>query len=417
MHAKSEHFDIIIVGGSLSGASLACALINPANTQKNQAFRIAVIDQSPLCNQSNQSSNQTNQHQQSQSQIQQNYLNARALALSHTSIEYLKTLKIWQALNFAASPIFSVHISKQNRWGITRITAAEQNLTELGFVVSMDALNDVLNAALIPTPNLKIFRPNHIIKLERQNQNIWSLTLDSNQTITARLLVAADGTHSYLKKTLGIDSNTKDYFQKALVVNLELNQSHQGIAFERFTDNGSIAFLPFGEKRAKCVWILPNAEIKPLESLEQCPDQELLEKIQNTFGYQLGRFEKLGTRTFYPLKAVHAQSLYDDGLVLIGNAANTLHPIAAQGFNLVLRDIAVLAEQLKLAQQLQQDIGSIKVLKNYLDLRKTDHERIKQFTNHLAEPHRWQWLGLLACEFLPMVKKAIAKRGLGIELG
>lgn len=407
MHKKEEHFDIIIVGGGLAGASLASAL-------KDKPFKIALIDQTPLV--------QTSENSKTE---QTNALDARALALSHTSIEILKALQIWQTASQTASPLLEVHISKAGHFGVTRITAAEQGLSELGFVVSADNLNHTLNTGLTSISNLKIFRPDHIVKMCRQEHSEdkggeqtdkWVINLNSMQSITGRLIVAADGTESYIRKTLGMDAVKKAYYQTALVVNLELNQSHQGIAYERFTDNGSIAFLPFGERRVKCVWVQPSSTIKEIKNVEQYSDEKLLTKIQEAFGYQLGRFIKLGHRTFYPLSSSFAQSLYDDGVVLIGNAANTLHPVVAQGFNLGLRDVATLAEHIILAKQLNEDFGSITVLKQYAESRKPDHQRIRQFTDSIAEPNAFQWLGILACEWLPFVKNAIAKRGLGISL-
>ncbi len=373
-------FDIVIVGGGLVGASLACAL-------KNQALKIALIDKSPL-----------------NSEPLHNF-NSRALALSLPSIECLKMLDVWPKVCENASVIKAIHVSKQGHFGVTKIGALEYRLPALGYVVKADDLNQVVETL----PDVRLFRPAEILKVEKIDQG-WAIQLSNQKKLNTQLLVAADGAESILREQQGIEIKTKDYEQTAIVVNIALNQSHQGIAYERFLEKGSIAMLPFGENFVKCVYIVPNNQV---ETLKTQSDDLFFENIQYQFGHRLGFFKELGSRIFYPLKKVYAEALYAEQFVLIGNAANTVHPIAAQGFNLGLRDAATLAEMLVQAKNTQQYIGSVEVLRNYATCRRDDHQVIRYFTDSLAEPHVFQWLGILASEWVSPFKRRIAERGLG----
>lgn len=377
-------FDIAIVGGGLVGASLARAL-------KNQGFKIAIIDKNPHPINS------------------QNNADARALALSISSIDCLKMLGVWQKVSENASAIQTVHVSKKGCFGISKIGASDYQLSALGYVVSADDLNVVLNQMVETLSDLTIFRPEEIIALEKKEQG-WAITLNNKIKINAKLLVAADGAESMVRKHQGIDVKVKDYQQTAIVVNVALNQPHQNIAYERFLENGSIAMLPFGQNRVKCVLVVPNDQF---EILKAQSDKEFLETIQNQFGHRLGFFTELNKRTFYPLKNICSETLYDDRLVLIGNAANTLHPVAAQGFNLGLRDAATLAEILVEAKKTNQVFSSITALSVYANRRTNDHHAIRYFTDSLAEPHVFQWLGVVASEWVTPFKRMIAERGLG----
>jgi 2-octaprenyl-6-methoxyphenol hydroxylase len=377
-------FDVIIVGGGLVGASLACAL-------KNQAFKIALIDKSSL--------NAKPHHN----------FDARALALSLPSIECLQMLDVWPKICGSASIIKIVHVSKQGYFGVTKIRASEHQLSALGYVVNADDLNNALNQVVETLPHVTLFRPEEIVKVEKMEQG-WSIQLSNQKKLHAKILVGADGSESPLRKQQGIEVKVQDYQQTAIVANIALNQSHQSVAYERFLENGSIAMLPCGENCVKCVWIIPSHQ---LGTLEIQSDNAFLAIIQREFGNRLGFFTQLGKRVFYPLKNICAETLYSDRFVLIGNAANTVHPIAAQGFNLGLRDAATLAEMLVQAQNANQDIGSVEVLRCYADRRINDHQAIRYFTDSLAEPHVFQWLGILASEWVTPFKRRVAERGLG----
>ena len=191
---------------------------------------------------------------------------------------------------------------------------------------------------------------------------------------------------------------------------MQLEGSHKNKAFERFLSDGSIALLPFGENQVKCVWVVPEDKIEAVKSLS---DFEFLKKIQEQFGFRVGRFMQMGRRVYYPLRTVYADNVYADRVVLIGNAANSLHPIAAQGFNLGLRDVATLAALLQKARIEQQDIGGIDVLRQFAEGRYEDHEATRKFSEQLIEPSILHWFGILATVWMLPFKRKIALQGLG----
>ncbi len=377
--------DLAIVGGGLVGASLACAL-------DRQNIRVVLIDKinvlpRPLP------------------------LESRALALSWSTIQCLKALTIWPRVEAIATSLRQIHVSKRGYFGFTTLKAAENQLPSLGSVVDAAEFNHILNETLTTVSNLTIFRPDEILQFDYQESG-WTLQLKSQQTVSCRLLVAADGAGSVVRQHQGIEVIKNDHRQTAIVANLELDQAHEDQAFERFTKEGSIAMLPFGREgnRVKSVWAVPTEKSR---MLAETADSEFLALLQANFGYHLGRFRSVGKRDYYPLCTQSAQSIYDHRLVLVGNAANTLHPIAAQGFNLGLRDVATLAEQVVLAIQSGEDIGSIEVLRAYANARIQDHQTIRQLTAQLAKPKLLQWFGIMACQGLRPVKRWIMEKGLG----
>ncbi len=379
-------FDITIVGCGLVGATLACAL-------QDQNIKILLIDKLPL---------QTN--------LAKN-LDARALCLTNPSVKCFKMLKIWPELVLDAAEIMEVQTTKQGYCGRSSIKAKDKGLSAMGYVVNADDLNMILNQKVMRIKNITIERPQQISHLEKKGLT-WEITFESQKKFTTSLLVAADGADSLLRKHQGIGIKVVDHQQTAFVSNVECQQFHQYVAYERFTRNGSIAILPFGQKmhQVKCVWVVPNTEVERINALSET---DYLNHIQECFGHRLGRFRQSSKRVIFPLRTIAAETLYGDRLVLIGNAANTLHPIAAQGFNLGLRDAALLAEMLVSARHNNQDLGAYDLLRGYADKRKEDHQSIRQLSMRLAEPSIWQWFGITATEWLPPFKHFITQWGLG----
>ncbi len=376
------NFDIIISGRGLVGASLACCL-------KNQNLKIAIIDKflPALLGKKN----------------------ARALALSPPSIKCLEMIDVWPKIAQEASAIVKVHVSKQKHFGVTEISAAQFKLPALGAVIDADILNHALLETLSSLPNVTSFCPDEIIGLS-QSKDECSMQLSSGQHLTAKLLVAAEGAVSSLRKKAGIGVKVSEHEQSAIVANVQFEQPHQGVAFERFTENGSLALLPLQMGGMKCVWIVANPQLHHSLSLEK---ESFLKKIQEIFGFRLGTLLSVGERVCYPLRTVVADALYSDRLVLIGNSANNLHPIAAQGFNLGLRDAAILAEKIVDILAKDEEIGTIQFLQGYAKARENDHHQVRQGTQRLLEPSALQSLGILASEYFPALKHKIGGWGLG----
>jgi 2-octaprenyl-6-methoxyphenol hydroxylase len=374
-------FDVIIVGNGLVGATLACAL--------GRDCRVAVIDQKDL------PSSKT-------------IASTKALALAWPSITCLKSLGVWPLIESFFSPIFKVHISKQQRFGRAILAAKDRSLPFLGGVVDSNILNQALVDTAKTLKNVEFFQPDAIEAAEKTKAG-FSLSLQSKTRLSAPLLVASDGTHSLLRKQQGIHHQTRDHQQIAIVAAVTLRHEQLGMAFEHFLDHGAIALLPSGQKTLKSVWVSAK---DAGEKLMQCSDVDYLSALQAQFGYRLGHFHHLGSRFSYPLQSVVAESLYQHRFVLIGNAANTLHPIAAQGFNLGLRDAAFLAEVVIKAQQAKEDIGSIPVLCAYAKTREIDHQQTRQFLGLLTEFHQAQTWGILG-GLVPGLKEWVIAQSLG----
>lgn len=375
-----SEFDLAIIGGGLVGASLAHALAD-------SRLKIAMIDQLPA------------------ESLYSPVLDNRGLALAYNTAQILAKLNIWHKLLAQVYPINTVHVSEQGSFGFTKLTADKLNLPALGYVVSASSLGAALIADL--PSNISIIRPANIIDLIYK-QNNWQLTLN-NQQITAKILVAADGTNSILHNKLQIPVASKNFQHSAIVCNVYTSQAENTIAYERFTSDGVLAFLPFGKNKLKCVWTVDNNLVNNLINLS---DIDFLNKLQSSIGFRLGRLISIDKPVVFPIKQSQASIIYRNNAVLIGNAANTLHPVAAQGFNLGVRDVVVLANLLKQNADLN----------NYPALRDKDHTTTQNNTNRLVEIFNSKSLfiksarrcGLLATQFLPILNTHITAQGVGL---
>lgn len=303
--------DVVIVGGGLVGASLACALSHTKLT-------VALIDSTVVSTQSD----------------------PRLIALNYHSVSFFKKIGIWEKLAPYATPIKTVHVSHRGHFGKAEMHATDLNLSELGFLVPAKYINTVLYASI---PTTILLAPATLTNLE-QHSEYASLTIhtaEGQQTLQTQLVVAADGTHSTVRELLQIPSTTFDYQQKAIVTMTELNRHHCNIAYERFTHSGAIAMLPLAGNQVATIWT--DAD-KTIDGLLAMDDEAFLATLQNHFGYRLGRLCQIQQRFVFPLKRVIAAQQIVQRTILIGNAAHTIHPIAAQGLNLALLEIAELAE-------------------------------------------------------------------------
>lgn len=385
---NQEQFDVVIVGGGLVGASLACVL-------KSYSVKIALIDKTE------------------KDISQESILNARAIALSHTSQQFFLSIDLWQAFIPHIVPIVEVHVSKKGFFGVTKLN---NNSKPIGYVISADILSKMINERLeckTVESSVTIYRPDEISNLKQINDN-WHIELSSGKTLTSPLLIGSDGSDSFVRKCQGININSHDYQQTAITANIKLSQSHKNIAYERFTDSGPIAILPFGENCVKCVLVTSTVQAKKIMENEE---YQFLNHCQSLFGYRLGKWLDCGKRSAYPLRSYYSEAIYGERMVLIGNAANTVHPVAAQGLNLGLRDVAFLAELIITAKNNKQDIGSSDLLQTYFKLRTLDHHRTRFFTHQLATQKTILLLGILGCEWIEPLKNKIIEGGMGKQPG
>lgn len=312
--------DIAIVGGGLAGASLAVALAP-------LGFDIKVIEAV------------------AHRAAEQPSYDDRTLALSHSSCRILSGIGLWDKLEADVTPIRKIYITELARPGRVVLDSAELGLTEFGNVVEARRFGAAVVKQLKKTDNIELISPASVTDIVIGG-SITSLHLETagaNKVLEARLVVAADGANSFIREHLQIPTKTRDYGQTAIICNVTPEKSHDGRAFECLTETGPFAVLPHTGQRCGLVWSVATADAAEILDLD---DEAFLTRAQTRFGKQLGAFKKVGQRSAYPLKLVRASEDVRERLVILGNAAHAIHPIGAQGFNLALRDAAVLAEVL-----------------------------------------------------------------------
>jgi len=339
--------------------------------------------------------------------------------LSNGSRRILETLGIWPAVAADATPIARVHVSDQGHFGFARIDAAEQGLPSLGHVVSNRSLGSALWSALADRGDVRVFCPARVARVEAGEQSI-ELILEAASgekpiSIDARLVVAADGIESAVRRAFGVEADVRDYHQTAVITTVLPSKFHHHVAYERFTSSGPLALLPLADGRCTLVLTLTRDLVERAMSWS---DAEFLAEVQRRFGFRLGRFLKVGRRFAYPLSLSRSRKTSAGRCVIVGNAAQGLHPVAGMGFNLGLRDAASLAE---LIADTQADPGSATLTGAYDDWRAADRREIIGFTDGLvrlfsatSRPVRHlRNLGLLAFDLLPPAKAALSSLSTG----
>ena len=397
-----KNYDIIIAGGGMAGATAAIAL-------SKLKYNIALVepiqpelDTSPSFDQ-------------------------RAVALSAASISIFNTLGIWEKIEKLAEPISHIHISDQGHFGFTRLKAEDYGVEALGQVIPLDEAGPILWKILSEIKNIDLICPAKISEIdsaENQSQtNKITVTLNEEskeQKLTAKLMLAADGTFSSIANLAGIETKRTSYDQHAVIANIATELPHNNRAFERFTKNGPLALLPLTQNRMSLVWCQRE---KSLDRIMNYDDQQFIEELQKEFGFRLGQITKVGSRFQYPLSLHLPEKIYQGRTLLLGNAAHTLHPIAGQGFNIGLRDIAALYDSVQQAIKEEQDIGSKNFLQGFQEKTQGDKELTVNATDFLARIFTSEFLpvvvarnkGLCLLNKIPFVKKQLANAAMGFH--
>ena len=400
--ASIDTFDVLIAGGGLVGGSLAVAL---ARTD----LRVALVEAFEPDN-----------------DLQPSF-DDRTIALSHGSCNILRQLGTWELLADSVWPIRQIHISEARQFGTALIDAAEQGIAELGYVIKSRTLGQGLWQQIEQLENLTVLCPARVTGSSVDSGNgVRAIEIEgqsARQTINARLLIVADGARSKLREALGVGATEHDYRQSAIVANVQIAQHYAGHrAYERFTAAGPLALLPGKNGLYTVVMARPSAAIAELMDMR---DEHFLQLVQEAFGFRLGRLRRIGQRYCYPLALTKADALIAERAVMIGNAAHGLHPVAGQGFNLGLRDVATLAELLVDAQRTdgaEFDAGSAKLLDLYLAWRGDDQRKVVAFTDGLirffALPGKTlaagRGLGLTMFDVFPAGKRELARQTMGL---
>jgi 2-octaprenyl-6-methoxyphenol hydroxylase len=330
---------------------------------------------------------------------------------------------LWPDIVATATPIRHVHVSDKGRFGFSHIDAEEQKVEALGYVVINRVLGEVLHASLADVELTDWICPARITGVRLSDDSALSTveTGDGVRQLESRLLIAADGARSAVRDMMGISASYVDYEQRAVVGNVMPEQAIANRAFERFTDDGPLAILPIADGRAAFVWTLPPAQADEVMALD---DTEFTEALQQAFGTRLGGFFRVGKRVAYPLFLSKANGLVSRRSVLVGNAAHGLHPVAAQGFNLGLRDVAALGDCIADSRGADGSVdpGSPAVLDEYLRWRRSDQSKLVYFTDSLVRlfgrntpPVRVaRNIGMLGFDLIPGVRSLFARHTMGL---
>lgn len=350
----------------------------------------------------------------------------RSTALSRSTQRMFEAMNLWPDVVAASTPIRRIHVSDKGRFGFSHIDAKEQRVEALGYVVINRVLGDVLQSALTENACIDVLCPARITDINLMPDNATAIVeVESGETraIDCRLLVAADGANSKVRDCMGIAASQRCYGQHAVIGNLLPERAIDNVAYERFTDRGPLALLPVADNRAAFIWTLSDNDASDVLELD---DDAFIDELQLAFGNRLGRFSRIGKRASYPLTLSKALRLTATRSVVVGNAAHSLHPVAAQGFNLGLRDVAALCDSI--ADVCEQgdantgDIGSTELLARYAKWRQHDQRNLVRFTDGLvrlfgsnARPVRLlRDIGMLGFDLIPGVRSEFAKQTMGL---
>ena len=397
MSADVEDFDVIVSGGGLVGASLAVALAP-------LGIRIALVEAVPFAS------------------AAQPSFDDRTIALSRSSRRILDGIGAWGDIDERACAIRTIHVSQRGGFGSAVIDAREQGVTELGHVVASRALGAALWRKLDATPGISVFCPGGLdTPREVDGRMVANLSASGQKRpLAGRLLVIADGARSALREAVGIPAGERSYGQTAIVGNVSVSEpGTPGTAWERFTPDGPLALLPFRDDRF--VFVLARSP-DDADAAMKLDDARFLGLLQTEFGHRLGRFTRLGKRSTYPLALVRADRVTAPRVVVVGNAAHGLHPVAGQGYNLGLRDVATIAEIVADEVRMGRDPGSPGALARYAEWRRRDQRNVVAFTDglirlfgiRLRSMSAARGIGLALFDATPVAKRTLARQTMGM---
>lgn len=417
--ANAQTYDVLIVGGGMVGASLAVAL-QPLNIKVGmvEAFEFGGVGQPSY--------------------------DDRSIALSYGSSRIFSGMGLWEELQTKTTAIKEIEVSDRGHFGTTRLNANQEKVPALGYLVESRILGKLLYDELMKTDDGSIdqFVPARVTQIEDEDKFLKitiervapnkekNKTKKNKEDIYTRLLVAADGSNSPVRAMSGIGVKTSDYHQAAVVANVSTQKPHKNRAFERFTDQGPIALLPLSDNRCSLVWTHSTKENSDdLDETMALSDADFLNKLGQEFGYRLGRFTKVGERSSFPLSLLTSEKNTAKRTVIIGNASHTMHPVAGQGLNLAMRDIAVLADLL--AEQSKQssdatansDMGCDVLLQSFEEQREGDKKTTVRYTDSLVRLFsndnfllgHARASGLLAVDRLPPLRIWLTRQSMGIN--
>lgn len=394
----SHQYDVVIIGGGIVGNTLALILAN-ANLQ------VALVEAMPMV------------------QLSARAINQRTIVLAYSSRLIFESIDCWRFFESHACPVDEIHVSDQGQYGTTKIKAQDEQIPALGYVLPASIINSILLHHVNQHRNITILQP-AVFQSYQEVARGLEVVVQHNaalETLTCDLLVAADGHNSTVRKFQNIKKQTRVYDQAAIFCNVTYKRPRSNyIAYERFTKEGPLALLPLLNEQAAVVWTLSTQQAGKIFNLD---NKLFLQALQKEFGYRLGRFVDCSQREMLPLALMTANSQIKSKSVLVGNAAHTLHPVAGQGLNLALRDIAVLAEEIVTAKKNDRSLGERSILENYCSKRQADQNKIINLTHSLVGIFSTSLLpimmarmsGLILLDRITGLKKNLTKTTLGFS--
>lgn len=347
----------------------------------------------------------------------------RSLALSESTRRILDSVGAWDALSSECATVAHIDVSQRGAFGSTRLHAEDEQLPALGYVVPAGTLAGILRKTIDNLPNCEILTQAAVEQVQPQEASIeLKIRKDAtSRTLSARLLIAADGARSALRDALGLHAEEVDYDQSAVVAEVEMDRAAEGWAYERFTDTGPLALLPHPSGRRALVWALSREGVRRARGWSH---SRFCRELQQVLGARAGQVVAAGPRNFYDLTFRRVRQRVGARSILIGDAAYGFHPVAAQGFNLVVRDAAWLTQVLRGAKQEEADPGDPELLKGYAGARDTDARRVAGFTDFLARGFVMRnplirgarAASLFALEGMPRCRTWLIRFGMGADL-
>lgn len=386
-------FDVAIAGGGLTGLALAAALVP-------SGCRVAVIEHAPLAN------------------LVEPAHDGRVTAVARGSQRLLARLGLWPKIAPDAEPILEILVGEASSPIEVHYDHREVGGEPLGWIVPNRSLRLALQAAVRDRPEVAVFAPARILHAAGEAGTL-RLVLEDGRTLRCALLAVCEGRLSPTRRLLGIGARRYVYPQLAIVATLEHERPHRGRAVERFFPDGPFAILPMRGRRSSIVWALETAKAKAIRELD---GDEFAAEVEERFGDLLGGVSLLGERWYYPLVLVEAERIVAPRAALVGDAARGIHPIAGQGWNLALRDVAALAQVVAEQIAVGLDPGDPLALERYASWRRFDglalvavtHGIDRLFANDLEPLKILRNLGLALVERLPPLKRFFMRHAMGV---
>jgi len=404
----SDRVDLAVIGAGLNGSLLAVAAAGAGLTT-------ALIDRAPL------------------DSLTEAAFDGRTTAIAYTSQRLFKAVGVWDELESRAEPILDIRISDAGHDGRAsslflhfdhrEAAETEDQAAPMGWIVENRFLRAALLRRLQTSTNVELVAPDEALDTSRGADKV-DITLKSGSRLAARLVASAEGRFGTLREAAGIGARAWSYDQIAIVLVAHHERPHRGVAQEKFLPGGPFAILPMqdgaaGEYRSSIVWTERAPIAKRLLELDA---RRFDAEFARRFGDFLGHVEPVGRRWSYPLGLVHAERYVDERMVLVGDAAHGIHPIAGQGYNLGVRDIAALVEVLVDAKRLGLDIGAADTLERYARWRRADNFTMvaatdllnRLFSNDIKPLRLVRDVGLATVNRVPPLRKFFVRHAMGL---